>query len=174
MRTLVIDSTWRPINFINDVKAVVMVMKGKVDLVSTWNGESMASISSRLDIPAIIRLKKYVAKNYGPPRFRRKILFARDKMQCQYCSCTLTWRSATIDHVYPKSLGGKTSWNNCVIACFSCNEKKANKTLDQSGMILKTTPAPPSTQHFLNVQDFYTCSKWHPEWENFIPKEIKP
>jgi hypothetical protein len=33
----------------------------------------------------------------------------------------------TIDHVIPRTQGGKSSWNNCVLACHECNQKKGSK-----------------------------------------------
>lgn len=168
MRTLVIDSTWRPVNFVNDVRAISMLLLGKVELISKWEGEEFRTTNASFEIPAIVKLNRYVSKNNNAPRFRRKLLYCRDKFQCQYCGKTLAGRSLTIDHVVPRCKGGKTNWSNCVVACFSCNEKKGDKSLEQSGLTLRSMPTEPKPFHYWHAFDYAVCNKWHPTWEDFI------
>lgn len=170
MRTLVIDSTWKPVSFVKNHRAIVMLLKGKVDLITTWN-EKIQSINEQFDSPAIVRLKWFVSQSLSAPRFRRKVLFSRDNCQCQYCDKELSWRTMTIDHIVPKCRGGKTSWQNCVVSCFACNEKKGHKSLKDSGLTLKNIPKEPRPQHFWLTQDHSMDIAWHPEWELFLGKQ---
>ena len=94
--------------------------------------------------------------------FTRHNLFMRDKNLCQYCGIKLSNNDITIDHVHPKSLGGETSWKNCVVACAKCNRKKDNKTLSQSGMKLLHTPFVPMWR-----PDFVSKIKIS-SWDKFI------
>lgn len=72
-----------------------------------------------------------VTKEYFNPkryvRFSRTNVYLRDLYQCQYCADTFDFKDLSIDHVIPRSLNGKTSWENCVTSCKSCNSRKADK-----------------------------------------------
>ena len=172
MKALMLDSTWRPINFVKQNRAITMLLNGKVDLITTWEDEKVNSINFALEAPAIIRLKNYVGGKFGRPRFRRKILFIRDSWMCQYCGSKLGWKSITIDHIIPKCQGGKTTWENCVSACLPCNEKKGSKPLKDSGLRLLSQPREPKPHHFWNYYDHNDNEKWHPDWTTFLKNEI--
>lgn len=79
--------------------------------------------------PKIIRLKEYIyipwERLHGPPRVSRRNVLLRDKYICAYCGDHAT----TIDHVQPRSRGGKNTWQNLVAACLKCNHRKGNRTL---------------------------------------------
>jgi len=74
----------------------------------------------------------------------RHSLFARDRGCCQYCGKKLSLKDCTIDHVLPKSRGGKNTWGNIVISCLSCNTYKGNNIPKEKGMDLLTEPKKPS------------------------------
>ena len=71
-------------------------------------------------------------------------IYARDNYRCQYCGAKCTIDELTYDHVVPRSAGGKTTWENIVSACYTCNRRKANRTPAQAGMALRSTPARPT------------------------------
>jgi 5-methylcytosine-specific restriction endonuclease McrA len=72
-------------------------------------------------------------------KFTRKNLFLRDQHECQYCSKQFVNEQLTIDHVIPRSLGGGTSWTNCVAACKKCNGMKGNKLMKPIREAVKPT-----------------------------------
>ncbi|MDJ0574063.1 MAG: HNH endonuclease [Xenococcaceae cyanobacterium MO_234.B1] len=74
------------------------------------------------------------------PPVSRKNLLRRDAHQCQYCG---NGKHLTIDHIIPRSKGGKHSWNNVVIACAVYNSRKGNKTPQEAGMTLESKPKAP-------------------------------
>lgn len=88
------------------------------------------------EYPKVLRLTYWVKvahnKIHGPPRVSRRGVLIRDKFTCAYCGKPGT----TIDHVHPRSRGGKNTWQNLVTACGSCNHKKRNRTPEEAGMIL--------------------------------------
>lgn len=94
-------------------------------------------------MPTVVRLVRYVYAKWrhttGPTWSRRGVL-ARDGRRCGYCSQTAT----TVDHVVPRSQGGSNTWINTVAACYDCNQRKANRTPAQAGMVLRITPAAPT------------------------------
>lgn len=74
----------------------------------------------------------------------RHILYARDRYLCGYCGTQYDSHKLTIDHVHPKSRGGKNTWVNCVTACKPCNHKKGNKTPEEARMHLLYVPYAPN------------------------------
>jgi 5-methylcytosine-specific restriction endonuclease McrA len=73
----------------------------------------------------------------------------RDNYTCQYCVIPLSKKEVTIDHVIPRGRGGKNSWANTVCSCFSCNNKKGNKTPSEANMFLKKQPVRPTIMEFI-------------------------
>ena len=78
------------------------------------------------------------------PAFCRTKLMRRDRHCCAYCGLTFAGRDLTVDHILPQSRGGRDGWMSCVIACGSCNLRKADRTPDEAGMPLLFLPYVPS------------------------------
>ena len=71
-------------------------------------------------------------------------MFKRDHYTCQYCGVQPGTEELSIDHVVPRSQGGMSSWENCVLACVACNKRKADRTPEQAGMRLRKRPVRPT------------------------------
>lgn len=78
-------------------------------------------------VPEVLLLSKYDSMPEQKVNFCRRSLWKRDNFTCQYCHIKPPQDECTIDHVLPKSLGGETSWSNCVLACYQCNSQKADR-----------------------------------------------
>ena len=104
---------------------------------------SISTVRSRLRVPEVIVLSGFS----GVPRhelpFTRKNLLRRDLARCQYCGCQPGQAQLSVDHVIPRSAGGETSWENCVVACLRCNRRKGNKLAAEAGMALLREPRAP-------------------------------
>ena len=164
-RVLLLNADWSPLHFITDTRAITLLYKHKAEQVSEWD-ETIRSPVVSMKLPATIRLVKYVVKKRCASRFKRRVLFNRDNWTCQYCGEKLNWSSITVDHVQPKSFGGKTSWANCVAACSRCNKKKANLSPEDAGLKLSKKPTSPKTFHFWNLT--INSQDWHVEWSQFF------
>jgi 5-methylcytosine-specific restriction endonuclease McrA len=137
--------------------------------------EFVCSPSVRIRIPRVIVLKFYDRLPRREVSFSRKNIFERDKYTCQYCGdkpkdrrTALKWMEKKIlnlDHVVPRSRGGKTTWDNIVSACYSCNTKKGNKLLSELGWKLRKRPAEPRWQPTINLSMKVKPQK---EWRNFL------
>ncbi|MDR1851822.1 MAG: HNH endonuclease [Propionibacteriaceae bacterium] len=97
-------------------------------------------------LPKSIELVKYIYTRWvweatGRMPCTRENVLRRDCHRCAYCGRSAT----TVDHVLPRSRGGKNSWTNCVAACYTCNQRKANRTPTEAGMPLKITPRQPNS-----------------------------
>jgi 5-methylcytosine-specific restriction endonuclease McrA len=94
---------------------------------------------------------------------RRNILI-RDSFACQYCEQKLSMRNSTLDHIIPRSRGGKNSWENLVICCISCNTIKSDKTLEETKFKLSHKPEKPKWSPIYSIM----VKKWPKIWDKFI------
>jgi 5-methylcytosine-specific restriction endonuclease McrA len=89
----------------------------------------------------------------------RQNVFKRDKFACQYCGSP---KSLTLDHIIPRSKGGKTSWSNLVTACQPCNTRKGDRTPDQANLKLRSKPQKPTYMMFLRDHAGGMRKEWQP------------
>jgi len=171
-RTLLLNGDWQPLNFIDEMRAICLILKGRAEIVyidglpSIWPGESIDSPTMHFDVPATIHLMTRVNRRWSSPRFRKRVMFMRDEWKCQYCQIDLRRDDMTIDHVLPRSRGGITSWKNCVSSCWHCNLKKGSQTPAEAGMKLNKTPIDPTPWHFWEGPR----AQWHNDWQIFVPE----
>lgn len=163
-RTLLLNNTCEIIAFITERKAIRLVYKGKVDVVSVWQEIKLKFTNGFMQLPAILKMKYYVHRKFGKVVFSRLNVLKRDKYHCQYCQKSMTASEAEIDHVLPKRLGGKSSFENCVAACRGCNGRKGSRKLEDTELKLIRQPtAPVGALHYVSRAD-----GWHETWENFL------
>lgn len=141
--TLVLDQGYQPHRVVSWQRAVHMLFDGKVEVVSTYD-DDIRSVSITIKMPAVVRLLSRVRGKRTSVKFSRINVATRDEMRCQYCSVRLPLSKLTYDHVVPRAQGGRTVWENIVMACYPCNEAKANRTPAQAGMTLRKAPAKPA------------------------------
>jgi len=163
-KTLLLNASYEVLAFIPERKAFNLLWKKKVDVISNWD-DIINWGQEKIYHPSILILKNYVKRNYFNANFSRKALIKRDKSRCQYCNEKLTASQITIDHVLPKAQGGITSFTNCVVCCKQCNNKKANRTPEQAGMVLLKKPTHPS---FAAYNDADPNEYWHNDWNDFL------
>ena len=121
--------------------AVKDLYSGRLEVVENHPILTIGTVTGILPMPAIVRFRKgvFLGAIKVPPKVRkpnRKNIYDRDSGICQYCSKGLLYDSATVDHILPKSRGGKETWTNLVTCCAPCNTKKGNKTPTEVGMSL--------------------------------------
>ncbi len=144
-KALVLNITDVPLSVVAARRAVVLVMDGKADAISS-SSDSMHSEYLSLNIPSVIRLKYFVDIPFVRPRsISRRSIFARDGNKCQYCG----QKADSIDHVIPKSRGGKHIWENVVAACRGCNSNKRDRLLSETALKLSKNPRTPG--HFASL-----------------------
>ena len=137
---LVLDYSMQPISIRSARRALTLVVKGRA-IVQEDTGYEVAK---GIMFPSVIRLKEY---RYIPVQIQivsRKNIFLRDRNICQYCAKHFPTAELTLDHIIPHSKGGRDTWQNLVACCKPCNRKKADKSLEESGMTLLHKPRPAS------------------------------
>ena len=140
---LVLNATYEPLNVVSVRRAVLLLLKEKAQIVEAAEAW-LRSERLVLPLPLVIRLVYYVRipRRFSLPLSRRTVL-ARDQYRCQYCGAQPGKAHLTVDHVVPRSKGGKTCWENVTTACGPCNRRKGNRTPKEAGMPLQRQPRRP-------------------------------
>jgi 5-methylcytosine-specific restriction endonuclease McrA len=107
-------------------------------------GHFIHTPTMRVRVPEIIVLNAFNGFFHKDVRFSRRSIFERDKNTCQYCGRRLAKSELTIDHVVPRSRGGRDSWDNLVLACVQCNVRKGDRTPVEASLPLIRRPVKPS------------------------------
>lgn len=150
MRTLVLNAGYEPLNTVSWQRAVCLVLLYKAEVVEE-SDRLIRSLKKTMMMPKIIRLNNYISpyQIMGKAKCNRKNVLIRDKYTCQYCGVKLKAKTATVDHIVPKSRGGKSSFMNLVACCSKCNNKKADRDLKRSGLKLISKPYKPEASELL-------------------------
>ena len=128
-----------------------------VDWINTPN--------TKLVVPRVIRLTKYDKMPKYQLRLTRKNIYERDEYRCQYCGNKYATEDLNLDHVVPRSKGGKNTWTNLVCSCISCNRKKKAHTLKEAGMKLRKKPVKPHENFAFRVS---SKAKKYKDWSHFL------
>jgi len=141
---VVLNLDYSYLNTINWQKAVTYVVSNKAEIVKESDKEiGNVDRTVVVKLPLVIRLLKLVKGMFHKKvPFTYKNVYIRDEYTCQYCG---SHDDLTIDHVVPRSRGGKSSFDNCVVACRPCNNRKGNRT----GILPRKQPHAPSIMEFL-------------------------
>lgn len=139
-RVLVLNADYTPLNVTSSQRGFKLVFKGKAEVLKSSDNPIYAGYQNFVR-PLIIRLLKYVKYRVRNIRVNRNRIYRRDGGECVYCGST---KQLTLDHVIPKSKGGKNTWSNLVTCCHKCNLYKADRNPQEAGMNMRTKPYEPS------------------------------
>ncbi len=146
METLVLSDSWMPLNRVSWQKAIGWVVTGRVVIVEAYEDRVIRSIDHTWPMPSVVRFVYRVSSVFvRNVKFSRKNVWVRDKGRCQYCSLKVSLAEFTFDHVVPKHQGGRTRWENVVVCCHPCNQRKKGHTPEQAGMRLRLKPVRPKS-----------------------------
>lgn len=170
--TLVLNADYTPLSYYplsiwpwqTAIKAVFL---DRVDIVESYDRE-VHSPSLDMKIPSVIALKQYVKQGAFPP-FTRFNVFLRDRFACQYCS---SGENLTFDHVIPRRLGGKTTWENIASACAPCNMKKGGRTPKQARM-KQVSPIRPTSWQLQEYGRSFPPHFLHETWRDWLYWDIE-
>ncbi len=170
-KVLVLNKLFVALHVINARRAFTLLCKERAEVVSvedgqfnsydfgSWcnvseyrynkhkgNGKSIHCVktfSFAIEVPQVIRLLNYDKFPHINIKLNRKSIFARDKNTCQYCYKKFPLSELSLEHVFPKSRGGKNEWTNIVCACKRCNKHKGGRTPKEAGLKLLRDPVIP-------------------------------
>ncbi len=138
---LVLNATFEPINVTAVRRAMVLMLKG-VAQAEELNNTAVHSPSRQLQVPSVIRLLAYRHIPQQSRALSRKNILLRDRNTCQFCGAAFPSSELTLDHVVPRSRGGRSSWENLVACCYRCNNNKGDRTPEEAGLKLARRPRP--------------------------------
>ena len=141
--TLVLSASYEPVARVHWQRAVTLLFGGKVEVVEEYEDREVRSVTFAIKMPAVVRFLRALRGRKRAVKFSRENVYTRDNGRCQYCSQRVPRHEATYDHVVPRAQGGRTQWENIVIACVSCNQAKGGRTPDQARMALRVAPVKP-------------------------------
>lgn len=154
---LLLNASYEPLAVITRRRALLLIMKGRVE-AACQEAVELRSVSSTLQIPTVIRLRRYINVPRRGMRWSRRAVLQRDDYTCAYCGIKpgakqrgriLSKRSLTVDHILPVSRGGKNTWSNTVCACPVCNQRKGNRTPHEANMKLRWEPKTPRASYLV-------------------------
>lgn len=178
--TLVLNRNWQPVHVATVARSLTLLWNESAHVVdpdnfrlynwADWSrltprdGEPfIRTVKLRLRAPEVVSLLRHDRPRPNSVTFCRRNVFKRDHATCQYCAVRPGSEELTIDHVIPRSQGGQTSWENCVLACVACNARKSNRTPDQAGMKLRRPPARPAWKPLYHASTVRIAS-----WSRFL------
>jgi 5-methylcytosine-specific restriction endonuclease McrA len=152
-----------PLSAIPWQDAIKYMVLDRVTVIEWHEDWIVRSASWSTPVPAVMMLKEYHKKK-PYIRFSKYNVFLRDEFRCQYCGERVEGRAATLDHVLPQSLGGRTTWENCTTACGDCNSKKGNNQKIKP----RSKPHKPSYWELVEKRKREAFALGHPSWEMFL------
>lgn len=148
---VLLNADYSFLNLVNWRRAFCLLAKGKVEVVRDSPQTIRNASGEELKIPVVMRLIKLIRTIYrSSVSFTKRNVFVRDRFQCAYCGTRKDRLS--IDHIIPKSKGGKTNFENCVAACKACNLRKGGRTPSEAKMYLRARPYQPTISEFLRLK----------------------
>ena len=177
---LVLNRCWQAIGIKTPTEAISMMYDGSVTAIDINNNQMtplkweewvalpyeeeylhIHTTSLSIRIPKVIVLCNFDKVPMKRPKFTMKNLWIRDDGICQYSGKKLTSNTGNIDHIIPKSRGGKSTWSNCVLAHKEINAKKADRTPEESGLkLLKVPKEPRNIPISLYIKNKYEIKEW--------------
>ena len=145
MRSLLLNASYEPLRVITWQKAIVLLVKGKVEVIASYD-RRIRGVRISLVLPSVLRLLRRVrvARRFHQVPFSRSNIYLRDKYRCQYCANRFRASELTFDHVVPVSRGGRKVWENIVTCCIDCNRQKGGRTPREARLTLVRQPRRPS------------------------------
>lgn len=158
-KILVLNNDYTPINVTTLSRGFKLVFKGKAEVVHFDSDRPIVSSFKSFRRPTTIRLLRYIYLPYKKVPLSRFSIYRRDGHACVYCGSK---NRLTLDHVLPKSRGGKNSWTNLVTCCSPCNLQKGDKTPQEAGMKMSQEPYRPNYLEFIEKVSGNLKEEWKP------------
>lgn len=164
-----LNATFEPLCVVPVRRAVVLVLKEKAEILHAADRE-FHSERTTLPVPSVIRLTYFVRVPFrARAALNRRAVFARDDHGCQYCGAP----AENIDHVVPRSQGGKHVWENVVASCRPCNSRKEDRLAHEVGLVLRKRPIAPKELSWIIVAVGTVDPRWEPYLQTSSDRETK-
>ncbi len=156
---LVLNQDYQPLSICSVQRSMKLIFLDKAELLHDDPEKELRTIRKAYQFPSVIRLRNYIRIPYSKVVLSRRNIMRRDNFTCMYCGKK---SDLTIDHVIPKSRGGKDVWENLTTACEKCNVKKGSKTPKEVNMPLDKKPYRPVPITFFRDYNGNVQEPWKP------------
>lgn len=180
---LVLNRNWQAINvrtpadafcqMATDVVTALDIREDESMIPTRWedwrklpvreNDFSVGTAHGQIRVPTVVVLSRFSKVPMKRPKFNARNLWERDGGRCQYTGRPLRPGEGNIDHIVPRSRGGETTWENCVLAAREVNSRKANRTPEEAGLTLQRRPETPRELPVtLLLRNVHGIADWEP------------
>lgn len=156
---LVLNQDYQPLSICSVQRSMKLIFLEKAELLHDDPKKELRTIRESFQFPSVIRLRSYIRVPYNKVVLSRRNIMRRDNFTCMYCGSK---NDLTIDHVLPKSRGGKDVWENLTTACEKCNVKKGSRTPQEAGMPIFKQPYRPTPIAFFRDYNGNVQEPWKP------------
>jgi 5-methylcytosine-specific restriction endonuclease McrA len=177
-KVLVVNRLWQAIDETNVQTAMCDMVRGvatgiemgemRAVLWAEWatlpirDGDRfLRTIHGPIRVPTVICKSSYAQMPKRVPKFNRRGVGERDGFICQYTGEYVP--DGTIDHVVPRSRGGRNAWDNVSWSRKDLNHRKGNKTPQEAGLKLRRLPFRPKA-----VPACTRIRPLHEDWKPFL------
>jgi 5-methylcytosine-specific restriction endonuclease McrA len=137
--TMLQPMSYLPLSVSHWQEAIKLIFSGKVAVVDVYEGVTIRAANLEVPLPSVIALNDYVPQCSHKPAFTRRNVFLRDEYTCQYCNNMFHAKDLSIDHVVPRSMGGRLSWYaSTSVQCLFVELKFASMEISLTLMIVMT------------------------------------
>jgi 5-methylcytosine-specific restriction endonuclease McrA len=149
--------SWEPLSVISIPRAINLVLAEKAVVVEQ-SGEFLRTVRDQFPVPSVIALRTYINVPRRQAHWSRRGVLVRDNFTCIYCGVQpgqvmrgklLSKSDFTVDHVIPRSRGGRDNWTNTACACYACNHRKGDRLPHEAGMKMAWEPKTPRTSYLV-------------------------
>lgn len=158
---LLLNASYEPLAVVTQRRALALLIRDRVEAAST-DSIALQGATATLEIPNVIRLKRYINVPQRGTKWSRRGVLRRDHYICVYCGIRademqrgrmISRSDFTVDHILPLSRGGKSIWSNTACACASCNQRKGNRTPHEANLKLRWEPKTPRVNYLVATGD---------------------
>lgn len=176
---LVLNADYQPLSYVplslwSWQDAIKAVFLGKVTVVDVYPDKAVRAAYCEFPLPSVIAVTDYIQPKQGVPAFTRRNVLLRDEYRCQYCRNRFPAQDLSLDHVVPRSRGGRLTWTNTVASCNHCNGKKGCLSIAEiksMGMSLYRKPVAPTQYELKKIAGrMMQPRKFHPTWLPYLER----
>ena len=166
-KVLLLNASYEPLGLIGIARAARLVWKQAAEVIELDGDRVLRSARFAFPAPSVVRLVQYIdVRGRRRSVTRRAAILARDRFRCQYCGTRGTAFDLTLDHIVPRSRGGRSIAENLCAACQSCNQRKGDRTPDEARMPLLANPS--ALRYGIERVAMQHAAQSRPEWRKYL------
>ena len=162
---LVLNKSYIPVETISWQEAFKKIFNGQAYAIEYYDDEIVKTPNDEFLKPAVIVCTEFNGMPHRVPVYSKRLVCQRDEWRCAYCGTPVNSETYSIDHVLPRSKGGRSTFENTVCCCKPCNARKADKLLRDTKMKLRNRPVRPRINP---IKAKFGRMDLAPEWAQYV------